>query len=230
MISVYQLNDSLIVGTLINNPITFNNSFGQSVDSVIGNIVITNIFSKSKKIIPLTGNIDSLENLISLGSFISDNDFYFTTRKIPRSDFIFWSSGNAFPPNSKKKIYKVINDSIEHVTDLISSQSVRDINAFSFVNVEGNYINSLGMDVNNISAIKIAEYDTNGVEIAISDTISGQFLIGMIQNPIDSTYQLFFHNSTVLKLNNNLQIIESIHPFLEKILLDGLNYLTLNLK
>jgi len=72
------------------------------------------------------------------------------------------------------------------------------------------------MDVNNFNTLKIAEYDLSGNEINISDTISFPILRGIIQNSLDSTYQLFFANSSVIKLDKNLQIVDSNHYIREE--------------
>lgn len=214
-VDFHQLNDSIIVGVLTNLPVNLSTNFTLSTDSIINQICLLNINQGSVKYIPLSGNVDSFEYIMSGSSFIENDAFYFTTRKINRTNppnnlELFIS-----PPNSYRCLYKVFDDTINLVTNLYSSQEVRDFNAFTFKNLENEYVSVLGLSTGAVTEWKIGKNNTNGIEIAISDTITAPILKGIIQNPSDSSYFVTFINSSYQKLDKNLQTIGSPKYFRE---------------
>ncbi|GEM_PF-3328611 len=174
-----------------------------------------NINSKQLKTISFKGDVDSLELVIVGSSFVYNNEFYFLSRKISRSNPPLGAQGINTPFTTIRHMYKVVGDTIEFITNINTTITSSDANAFTFVNLDGNCTHVQALQSNIFAHFRIGEYN-NGVETQLSDTIFGDLLRGIIQNPLDSTYQLFFSNSSVLKLDKNFQIIDSIHLLVEE--------------
>lgn len=207
LIDVQQLNDSVLVGVLINNPINLTTSFASSIDSVIPHFFSINLNTKNVKKFPIEGDSMYFVSSVSASSFLYNNEFYFSTRKLNRLNFQSEFNQGFAPPNAHRILYKATADTIEKVTELYTNFTVRDINPFMFVNMEGNLINILSMNDLNGSKNRLIEYSFSGEILKISDTITAPIIHGIIQNTIDSSYHLFFANNTVHKLDKNLQIL-----------------------
>lgn len=199
----FQINDSLIVSILSNTPSPIDPSFALAEDSVINTICLTNLNTQHVKKIPLKGNADSLEWVLDGGSFYKNNEFYFVTRKISRTNVSVLGTVET----SDLFVYKIVNDTIEKVATLNQTIEAVDVCAFTFINLNGNYIHAYAMPNYIISKFRIVEFDTNGNQIGLSDTLDATILRGIIQDSIDSTYHLFFGDNTNYKLDQNLQII-----------------------
>lgn len=206
VIDAQQLNDSVLVGILINSPINLTSSFTSSIDSVIPHFFSINLTTKNVKKFPLKGDNEHFFSSLSASSFIHNNEFYFSTRKLNRLNFQSELNQGFSPPNAHRILYKANADTIEKVTELYTNFTVRDINPFMFVNIEGNLVNVLSMNDVTGSKNRLIEYSFTGDILKISDTINAPIIHGIIQNSIDSSYHLFFANNTVHKLDKDFQI------------------------
>ncbi len=200
---MFQVNDSILVVTISNFPKPpISPAFALNEDSVICKIGLINLNTKQKKLIPLKGNLDSME-LFLVGSYSINDTFYFLTRKISRNE----PPNGAQTDSSSLFVYQVFSDTIEKVLTLHQNFESVDQNGFSFSNLNNNIIHVHTLPSNIFNDYRIAEYNLNGDIVEISDTLTGFMMKGVIQNPLDSTYQVFFRNRTSFKLDKNLQII-----------------------
>ncbi|MBP5982442.1 MAG: T9SS type A sorting domain-containing protein [Fluviicola sp.] len=207
LLDVEQLDDSTLVGVMKNLPTQINLNFTTSSDSIINQYFLFNLYNKHIKYIPLIGNVDTFEVLNPGSSFKIDNDFYFTTRKISRTDSVQLINIDNIFPNSYRTLYKKNGDTIEKVTNFHIDIPGKDYNSFAFKNLNDNYVIIFSTSVNSFYLI---EYDINGVEIQRSNLISNAYNVkGIIQNPIDSTYMIFHSLQKVNKTDKNFNTIFS---------------------
>ncbi|MBP5982443.1 MAG: T9SS type A sorting domain-containing protein [Fluviicola sp.] len=207
LLDVEQLDDSTLVGVLNNFPVPLNLNFTNSSDSIINQYFLFNLYTKHIKYIPLIGNVDSIEVLNLGSSFKIDNDFYFTTRKISRTDSVQLINIDNIPSNSYRTLYKKDGDTIEKITNFHIDIPGKDYNSFAFKNLNDNYISLFSI---NASSFYLIEYDINGIEIQRSNLISNAYNVkGIIQNPVDSTYMIFHSLNKVNKTDKNFNTIFS---------------------
>ncbi len=199
---MFQVNDSILVVTISNFPKPISPTFALNEDSVICKIGLINLTTKQKKLIPLKGNLDSME-LFLVGSYSINGTFYFLTRKISRNE----PPNGAQTDSSSLFVYQVFSDTIVKVLTLHQNFESGDVNGFSFSNLNNNIIHVHALPSDIFNDYRIAEYNLNGDIVKISDTLTGFTMKGVIQNPLDSTYHVFFRNRTSFKLDKNLQII-----------------------
>lgn len=216
VLDVGQVNDSIIVGLLLNNPENLTPDFTNNLDSVITSVFFINTQTKELKKKELIGDTDFFEYSIVGSSFIHNNEFYFTMRKLNRLNFQNELNQGFSPPNAHRILYKANADTIEKVTELYTNFTVRDINPFMFVNIEGNLVNVLSMNDVTGSKNRLIEYSFTGDILKISDTINAPILHGIIQNSIDSSYNLYFANNSIHKLDKNFLITNTGNFIREK--------------